>query len=301
MDPGHQKKIHNGADDNASGTSLVLELAKRFQFKKPKKTIVFNFFNAEELGLLGSAHFISSWKRYAEKYGNLYGMLNFDMVGRFQKSLSIMGLNSGFEWDKILAELNPHSKLATDLIQKALGSSDHASFIQYGVPSLFFTTGAHQDYHRSTDTVEKIDFVSLQKIATIAENLLDKITENTLLSFNPEASDGDTGDNRGYGAHLGCVPNFAQPDEIVGVLCTRAVPDSPAARAGVTSNDVIVQIGDIEIKSLYDLAFALKYYRAGDKVLLSWVRQDQVFNTFIRLAKRNARNKILHACHMKTY
>jgi len=278
-------QIHNGADDNASGTAMVLALAKRLKMIAPKRTHVFVLFNAEEMGLLGSNHFVTMWPTYEKDYGIMKAMINFDMVGRYNKDLSLMGTDSSAEWNKIVNVLIPNDfSVSTKKI--ALGSSDHASFIHKKIPSLFITTGAHEDYHRSTDDTEKINFLAMEKVKLYAFNIIDQLDHSSKITFNNNYSTGaPAGGTGGYGAHLGCIPEFGQSDEIVGVKCTGTSEKSPARLAGVVAGDIIVEIGDIEIKNLYDLSFALKYYRAGDKISLAWMRGEQLFKQIIVLGK----------------
>jgi hypothetical protein len=284
MDPHGHGKIHNGADDNASGTAMVLKLAKELSKKYLNRTYIFILFNAEESGLLGSAHFADMWQRHGEEYGEMKAMFNFDMVGRYNNAVSVMGTATSKDWEALITPLK--STLKFEQKKSSLGSSDHASFIAKKVPALFITTGAHADYHRSTDTAEKIAYSTLPKIEAYALDLIANLERVNAPTFNPDYSSGDgDGRQRGYGAHLGCVPEFGQSDDIVGVLCVRASDKSPAMKAGIVAGDILIQIGDIEIKTIYDLAFALKYYRAGDKVELGWKRKTQIIKSMITLAK----------------
>ena len=278
-----QGKIHPGADDNASGTATVLKLALDLKDKKLKRTFVFVLFNAEEEGLLGSASFVENWQSHIEKYGNIVAMLNYDMVGRYSNEVSLMGVNSGLEWKNILNPLMTDLKF--ELKNEAVGSSDHASFLAKKIPALFFTTGAHPDYHTSRDTADKINFTAMESIENYSLSLIDQL-ENSTITFNKDYTDGQEENRpRGYGAHLGCVPEFGQPDTVKGVICTRASVDSPAEKAGIQPNDVLIQIGDIEVTSVYDLAFALKYYRAGDEIELTWLRNGVAMKAKIILAR----------------
>jgi len=295
MDNPHIKKIHNGADDNASGTAVVLELAKRLSLKKSKRSVIIAFFHAEEMGLLGSAHFVSSYPRYKDAYGGILGMLNFDMVGRFQDKLSVMGIGSAFEWqthiDKIISVIKSSkvggSLLPLSLQNSSVGSSDHASFIQNGYPALFFTTGAHEDYHRASDDFDKLDISSLRKVAFLSEKIVSYFEDSKSLIFDPDSKDsGDAGRARGYGSHLGCVPKFGGGDEIKGVKCVRISKGSPAEKAKVLPGDIIIGLGEIEIASLYDLAFALKYYRPGDEIELTWKRKGKIIKEKLKLIEK---------------
>lgn len=284
MDPHGHGKIHNGADDNASGTAMVLKLAKELKKKNLNRTYIFVLFNAEEVGLLGSAHFVEMWARHGEQYGELKVMLNFDMVGRFSENVSVMGAGTSIDWKSVLNPLRSSIKFSVK--DEAVGSSDHASFTAKEIPSLFFTTGAHEDYHTSTDTAEKINYKAMEKIEKYSLSLISSLERSEAPVFNPDYGSGTGSDRpRGYGAHLGCVPEFGQSDDIVGVQCVRTSENSPAMKAGIIGGDILIQIGDIEIKSIYDLAFSLKYYRAGDKVELGWKRGDKVMKKIVTLAK----------------
>lgn len=284
MDPTQHGQIHNGADDNASGTAMVLKLAQALKKVDRSKTYVFSLFNAEEMGLLGSHHFVSMWSRHEKEYGKMKAMFNFDMVGRYQKEVSVMGTDTALEFSGMLGQLN--STLKVSLKKHAVGASDHASFINKKIPALFFSTGAHEDYHRSSDTAEKLDYDALRSLETYALGLITQVDKNQQIVFNPNYNtDPNQGRNRGYGAHLGCIPQFGQSDDIVGVLCTGASENSPAAMAGIRADDILVQIGDVEIKSIYDLAFALKYYRAGDEIEIAWKRGQTLHKSNIILAR----------------
>lgn len=287
LDPTGEAKIHNGADDNASGTSLVLELAKSIANSSPKYNYVFALFNAEEMGLLGSTHFVELWQgRIAQNLGTIKAMLNFDMVGRYQNGVNIMGLGSAKAWESLLPK-QTNTNFILNKKSQAIGSSDHAVFLNQKIPSLFFTTGAHEDYHRSIDTSDKIDFSKLGQLVKYSKTFIRNIDASNTIEFDTSYDNGGgSGDrNRGYGAHLGCVPEFGQSDDIIGVVCMRASANSPAEKAGIQPGDILVQIGDIDIKSIYDLAFALKYYRAGDEVELGWKREETLMKNKVVLAK----------------
>lgn len=292
LEPNPKPKIHFGADDNASGTALSLSLLKTFSKQKTKRSMMFVFFNAEESGLLGSKYFVDSWSRYSENYGKIAAMLNFDMVGRFDKTLTVMGLGSAFEWETHLKKVTQGISSGRDsnmllpmaFQETAVDSSDHSSFINQKIPALFFTTGAHGDYHRSTDTSDKIKFKEMSMLNFYATKLTSELVSGIDLTFNPDALVSNGNDsNRGYGARLGCVPEFGQGSGIEGVLCTKASPGSPAEKAGIIGGDILKEIGDIQIKSIYDLSFALKYYRAGDKLTLKWDREGKILEAQVTL------------------
>ena len=140
----------------------------------------------------------------------------------------------------------------------------------------------------------------MNKIISHSMQLVSTLASASSITYNTDYDDGSSsGGSRGYGAHLGCVPQFAQSDDIVGVVCTRASANSPAQSAGIIANDVLIQIGDIEIKSIYDLAFALKYYRAGDTVELAWMRASTPMRATGLLVKKGREKHQNH--HFPTY
>ncbi len=292
MESDHSPKIHFGADDNASGCALSLELLKRLKREAHRNSYMVVFFNGEESGLLGSNYFVQNWN--SELYGKIKFMLNFDMVGRFQKELSIIGTSSAYEWETTLDEII--RAIATDeshvpyLYQKSsVGNSDHASFLNKKIPILFFTTGAHSDYHRSSDTFDKIDFTTMGKLSDMVERLLTLIeNENRVITYNPDVISGDDGGghSRGYGSYFGCVPQFGDTGSESGVVCTQTLPGSPSFKAGLRDNDRLIQMGEIPIKTIYDLSFVLKYYRPGDEIRVKYVRDGAQFETSVTLANR---------------
>lgn len=293
------RAIHNGADDNASGTALVMDLLNELKDKNLKRSVIAVFFNAEEMGLLGSAHFVSSWARYEGTYGKIKAMLNFDMVGRFKKTVQVMATDSAKEWEDVLKNITPVDEHPFELTKQSVGSSDHASFAGAEIPVLFFTTGGHDDYHRPTDDSHYIDYNSIQKTVYYARDLIQFMDENdSAVTFNPDFSMGrGSGRERGYGAHLGCVPKFGQGDDIVGVLCTGTSPGSPAESAGILAGDILKKVGEVEMKNIYDLVFALKYYRPGDKVVLKWLRGETLMEKEVTLIKKGGNKSVHPGCH----
>lgn len=285
--------IHNGADDNASGTSVVLDLASKLKQQNLKRSHLVLFFNAEEMGLLGAQHFVQSWSRNEEQYGKIVGMINFDMVGRYTEAYTIFGTSSAHQWSSILKNTTSnHGNFGLKFNPKktSIGSSDHAQFLQSKIPALFFTSGAHEDYHRSTDDIEKINLNAMMGLTKYSINFFQQL-DRSVLEFNPNFKDDNDSDrDRGYGTHLGCQPQFGQSDNIVGVQCMKSTEDSPAEKAGIIKDDILVQVGDIEIQNIYDLVFALRYYRAGDKLTIKWFRADRLMSAQIVLAEPKRRN-----------
>ena len=172
--------IYNGADDNASGTTAVVELAKKYasQPLRPKRSIVFVAFDAEEEGLIGSAKFFDECLPFDTS--QVKAMVNLDMVGRYdeEKGLKIIGANTSKEGEDLLKDITADCGLKVNMPKKSLffASSDHANFYRYGIPVFFFNTETHKDYHRVSDEVRKIDFAGMQKIILIADKLIDNLS-----------------------------------------------------------------------------------------------------------------------------
>ncbi|MFK8137206.1 MAG: M28 family peptidase [Bdellovibrionales bacterium] len=284
LDP-KKNVIHPGADDNASGTASVLAIAKKLVENPLDRNVLIVLFNAEEMGLLGAGHFVNSFSRLGGNYGEIKFMYNFDMVGRYKEKLQILGTGSSLDFSKSISQKN--FLLAVDLVDETIPASDHFVFLSEKIPSLFFTTGGHQDYHRSTDTAEKINYTAISSLVESVTMQL-KTTDDFSYPFNPDfrVGDGGSGRDRGYGAKLGCIPEFGVVDGDSGVLCVGISEESPAEKAGLRAKDRIIAIGEIEIKNLYDLSFALKYYRPGDEVRVIWLRNNNRLEKSLTLEKR---------------
>lgn len=261
--------IHHGADDNASGTAGVLELARLFtaQKPKPKRTIVFMAFGGEEEGLLGSNYYVN---HPLLPLANTVAMINMDMIGRMKdRRLVIGGVGTAKEWRDIMAADTDKSFQLT-LNEDGFGPSDHSSFYAKQIPVLFFWTGTHNDYHKPSDTFEKINYddeaLILKMVARIV-NQLDAADKR--LTYTTAKSDAAprTG---GFRVYLGTIPNYADSND--GLLIDGVRDDSPAAKAGLKAGDKIVKIGTREIKNVYDYTAALGEMKAGEEYVVEVVR-----------------------------
>jgi hypothetical protein len=240
-----KKAIHHGADDNGSGTTVLMELARRYGAMPSHngRRLVFIAFSAEEMGLLGSKHYCN--KEPLFPLARTVAMVNLDMVGRLTKSakgtgdkLIVEGLGTAKEFEKLLDRLS--SGAGFDLIKKkgGTGPSDHDSFYRQKIPVLFFWTGMHKDYHRPTDTADKINVRGMKKIATLAERVIGELARGqrpayvkVAESFVPRA---------GNIPRLGIMPNYESENE--GVLVGGVSDGGPAAKAGLKVGDLIVEI-----------------------------------------------------------
>ena len=287
--------VHPGADDNASGVAALLAAARAMaQGPRPRRTVVFAAFTGEELGLLGSAHLVQAPPPGCPVEA-MQLMVNLDMVGRPQGGkLYVQGASSAEgERERVeqLAAAPPAIPLTLAFGGDGYGPSDHTSFYARGVPVVFFFTGAHPDYHRPSDTPEKIDPRGLAEVARLAYRTARAAAdapERYLVVKTPpppgaQVAQGERA--RGYGAYLGSIPDFEERRD-PGVLVSAVRPGSPAEKAGMRGGDVILQIGAARIVGLQDLAYALRSHRAGDDVEVVWQRGAERHRAQVTLGER---------------
>lgn len=269
---GEDAKIHYGADDNASGTATVLEMAHQLAIgPKPKRGIIFALWSGEEIGLLGSAAFANKPPVPMEKVA---AYINFDMVGRLRDNKLIMqATGSSTLWPKLLEKRNVAAGFALVLQTDPYLPTDVTSFYPKKVPVLNFFTGSHDDYHRPTDTPDKIDYDGLERIAKFAKAItLDVANSPERPPFSRvERSDTGGGSRDNLRAYLGSIPDYAQ--EVVGVKLSGVRPGSPAEKAGVKSGDVVVEFAGQKIKNIYDYTYALDAVKIGQPVKVT-VQRD---------------------------
>lgn len=267
-------EIHNGADDNASGTVALIELARRFakaaQVKKPARRIVFIAFTGEELGLLGSARYCREPVYPLEK---TVAMLNMDMVGRLKddNKLIVYGTGTSSRWVPDLEKFNDGLKLVFK--PEGFGPSDHSSFYAKKIPVLHLFTGEHPDYHRPSDDWEKLNIDGIARVV----DLLHKIAESTI--ENPERPSyvevkGSAQPTRGGSRpYVGTIPEFG--NEEPGYAVSGAAPGSPADKGGLKGGDRIVKFGGTAVASLDDFDAALRKFKAGDEVEVTVIRDQK--------------------------
>jgi hypothetical protein len=284
--------IHNGADDNASGTAVVLELARRWAAapESPPATLLFALWSGEELGLLGSEHWAG---RPTVAIGDVAANLNLDMVGRAgDGKLSVLGAGSSAPFAGWLAEAGPRAGLELDvsLSGQGLGGSDHQVFLRRQVPALHLFSGVHPDYHKPTDDVERFEADGAARVATLAEDLADRLmTVDELAFVAPPMDTGNTEQperrDRGWSVWFGTVPEYV---DVQGLKLAGTSSGSPAEKAGLLAGDVIVQVGDVEIESIHDFVYMLQVYKPGDVVLTRYLRDGVEHEVRVTLATRAA-------------
>ena len=283
--------VHPGADDNASGTAGVIELARWFSTQpKQKRGILFLTFAGEELGLLGSSYFVNHpLLPLAEDVA----MINMDMIGRVRDDrIFIGGVGTGTTLKKLLEEAAPKYHFHIDYSDAGYGSSDHTSFITKQVPILFFFSGLHQDYHKPSDTWDKIDAPDaarlLQLVAEVCEDLREAPGRPLFVRVKePEhagAIAGSSAGHSGYGPDFGSIPDFTEG--IKGVRFADIREGSPASKAGLKAGDVLIEFDGKPIQNLYDFTYALRAKKPGDEVLVKVMRGSELVEAKVLLTKR---------------
>ncbi len=284
--------VHPGADDNASGTAAVIELAKYFSaLPKQKRGILFMTFAGEELGLLGSGYYANHPEMPLNK---AVTMINMDMIGRVRDGkLYVGGAGTGTTLRQDLDALTPQfSALHIDYSDNSgYGSSDHTSFTAKQVPVLFFFSGLHADYHKPSDTWDKIDANSavevVQLVAAVTERIDAEAAPPKFVRVeekdNPHAGVPSAGGS-GYGPYFGSIPDFAEPP--TGVRFADITPGSPSAKAGLKAGDILIKLGADKIQNLYDFTYALRAHKAGDEVEVQVLRGDQTVTAKVLLTER---------------
>ncbi|HEX6883162.1 MAG TPA: M28 family peptidase, partial [Planctomycetota bacterium] len=268
--PGEQGQIHNGADDNASGTAAVLEVARCLATgPQPACDVVFALWSGEELGLLGSEH----WARQPTfPLDSVVANLNLDMVGRAQSGkLAILGAGSAKEFSGLVALSAPRAGLAPDvsLSGQGVGGSDHQTFLKREIPALHFFTGLHTDYHRPSDDYERFEPEGTAKVAALVLDLVDDLARAELAWVPPAKSDAQPTPG-GFKTRFGSIPDYAFDG--TGMRLDGTSPGGPAEKAGLLRGDVILAVGDTKIDALGDFMHALNSHKPGDVVTVRFLR-----------------------------
>ena len=261
--------IHNGADDNASGTAALLALAELLKHQKHQSNFLFIAFSGEENGLWGSNYFV---KNPTIDLETVNFMVNMDMVGRLneEKTLAINGVGTSPSFVSALDLVNADSlKLVTS--ESGVGPSDHTSFYLQDLPVLHFFTGQHEDYHKPSDDSEKINYEGLLKVVRYIERLVGKLDEEPKLAFTKTKD--SSGDSPRFTVSLGVVPDYLFDGK--GMRIDGVSEDKPAQAAGLQKGDVIVQLGDSSVVDMMSYMRALSAFQKGDEAKLWYERDGQ--------------------------
>ena len=268
LDPDSTGKVHNGADDNASGSAMLIQIAQHLAQSRPARTVLFIAFSGEELGLLGSAYYV---KHPIYPLTSTIAMVNLDMVGRLRdRRLIVYGARTAKEFPALLDSLNWHFGFDLKARGDGYGPSDQSSFYAAGRPVLHVFTDLHEDYHRTTDDWQKIDTAGFRKVADFTTGVVTALANRpsrlTPVDVTPPPPPSTASNNtpQGYGAYLGTIPDMSDNPGGVRLLGVRA--GSPAEVAGLRGDDIITRIGDMEIPDLQAMTDALRSHQPGDSV-----------------------------------
>jgi hypothetical protein len=270
LDPDSTGAVHNGADDNASGTAALLEIARRLADRKPGRTIVFVAFSGEELGVLGSAYFTRN--PVPAPVDSVYAMINLDMVGRLrEEKLLALGAESARELRSLLDSLNAppggtDGERRFDLRASGdgWGPSDHSSFYAAHRPVIHFFTDLHEDYHRATDDWDKINVAGIVRVAAYAADLAAALADRPEPLTFVDVPRPQVATSGRSAASLGTIPDMSESPG--GVRVTGVRSGGPADVAGIRAGDVILRIGEHAVANLYDMTDALNAHQPGDTV-----------------------------------
>ncbi|HXE81070.1 MAG TPA: M28 family peptidase [Vicinamibacterales bacterium] len=280
-------EVHNGADDNASGTAALLEIARGAAARRERfrRTLVFAAFAGEELGLLGSAHYVENPPVPIER---TVAMINLDMIGRSAGRIVLSGLDTA---PSLKPDVDAASRNRTVEVRLAgrgavVASSDDANFRARRVPALAFFSGFHDDYHRPSDDWDKIDVAGATEVARIALDLAERIARRPdRPPFVPQdTSASQTGSPGGYGPYFGSVPDFTESE--AGVRFLEVRPGSPADQAGLRRGDILIRFDGQTIVTLHDFTFALRGKQPGDVVKVVVLRNGREVHAEVKLGVR---------------
>lgn len=267
-------QIHPGADDNASGTAGLLELAKRIKAQPLSRPVLFMSFNGEEKGLLGSKYYVAN---PTKPLNQIVAMLNMDMIGRMtDNKLNIQGTGTSAVWPGIIEAAKNGLNLTLSTTADGFGPSDHSSFTAKEIPVLFFFSGLHSDYHRPTDTWDKINANGAASIITMVERVARAIGDAptkptfTVGASTPKVS---SSASSGFKVTFGVIPDYS--DDPQGLRITGVKEGSPAQSGGLKGDDIITKFGSTTVKNIYDLMSAMEASKPGDVVEVTVIRNKQ--------------------------
>lgn len=273
---GEDAAIHNGADDNASGTAALIQLASILKKKKSNYNFLFVAFSGEENGLWGSNYYS---KNSTVTIDSINYMLNMDMVGRLKedKSIAINGVGTSPVWVEAVEKANVDSlKIVTS--ESGVGPSDHTSFYLQDVPVLHFFTGQHSDYHRPSDDADKINYQGMVKVIRYIVRLIDELDGQEKLAFTKTQD--NSGDSPRFTVSLGVVPDYLYDGQ--GMRIDGVTEGKPAAAAGMEKGDVVLRLGDSTIVDMMGYMRALSVFELGDETTVEFKRGEEVKSSKIK-------------------
>ena len=290
-----ERAVHNGADDNASGTAVLLEVAERLAQRPPmERGVLVAFWGAEELGLLGSQHWVDHPTVPLER---VVGNLNLDMVGRLESGTLTVGAQqtaAAFESALARAREAVSGRLELRVTEGAMpggGGSDHMSFHRVELPALFFFSGLHSDYHKPSDDWEKLDFPRMAAVVDASVAFLEdlaKASRDSLAYVPPAVPErSEQGELRGARAWFGSIPDYGANPDGGGMQLAGVSPGGPAEAAGLQKGDVIKKVGSVSIGDIYDFMDSLASYRPGQTVDVEILRDAETKTVAVKLSARS--------------
>ncbi len=270
---GKDKQIHNGADDNASGTAAVIELAR---WLKQKNFCNYNYlfvnFSGEELGLYGSKSLLNDLPK---NIGEMNCMLNMDMVGRLNadKKLEVDGVGTSPSFKSLIENVSKQNSLKIKTGESGIGPSDFTSFYLKNIPVLFFFTGQHADYHKPTDDADKINYEGEALVINFIENIIDSIDKKPKLMFT-KTKDDDNKNAPKFKVTLGIMPDYMFDGK--GVRADGVTDGKPASNAGLKAGDVIVKLGETVVTDMQTYMQALSHFNKGDETIVEIKRGEEI-------------------------
>jgi len=286
LDPDVKGAVRRGADDNASGTAAVLELARLLAAAPTRRSIIFANFSGEEEGLLGSAYFV---EHSPVAIDSIAAMLNFDMVGRLKNDkLIVYGILTAKELPSLLDSATANAGLRITAQGDGFGASDQSSFYAKDIPVLHFFTDLHDDYHRATDVPEHINAAGEARVVAVAERVAREIGDRgpRLTFVRAVAAAPASSTREGSDVYFGSIPDMAGGDA-PGLRLTGVRAGSPADIAGLKAGDVIVEFGGKSVKDLFEYSNALYSHKPGDDVSVVVLRGTQRLTLQVKLGKRS--------------
>ncbi len=266
--------VHNGADDNASGVAALLEAARILGARRAElsRDVYFVAFSAEELGLLGSHHFV----KHAPYEGAAIAMLNMDMVGRLRENLlQVLGAESATEWAPLMEPLCARARIACHFAGSGYGPSDHMAFYMGGSPVVHLFTGGHLQYHRISDDAPLINAAGAARISQLIADTALALSTTPRLTYKKVPAPPSTGDIPMRGASLGTIPAYGDEGKVPGVLLSDVVPGGAAQKAGLKAGDRVTKIGVTDVRNVQDLMLVLGEAVPGQEATILFLRDGK--------------------------
>ncbi|MBI4463991.1 MAG: M28 family peptidase [Acidobacteria bacterium] len=290
LSPGQVGQIHHGADDNASGTAGLIELARLFSAEQPqlRRSLLFMAFAGEELGLLGSAHYV---EEPLLPLSRTIAMINLDMIGRVRnRKLYVGGVGTSPGFRQLIEQKNQEFSFQLDFSDSGYDASDHMSFTRKQVPVLFFFSGLHGDYHKPSDTWDKQEPEETARVLELVRRIAWHIDaagerpEFVAVRRDRPSARAEEGEERGYGPYFGSIPDFGETAQ--GVRFADVQEGSPAAKAGLQAGDVLIRFDGKDVQNLYDFTYLLRGKNPGDDVSVVVLRSEKEIRAVVKLARR---------------